>query len=273
MNNLARAVFILSSVFILTLVYVVAQATDPAGPASITIQNSSSFNATAYEPTQINALAGNITYLTIDAITQTQSWQGYYGQVSGNITLQDGNNNTFYSWTLTEPQGEIYASNGSAVTWANIACVNYTNNGSDDGATNYNFNLTDLENMYGMDPADADGVNETFFESGQVTSAYDSRDTSHPTVYVGTYTITSGSCPATDTYESGAADGTEFNEILLTDNTSIIFTTLIESDIANEKNDTTGYDGANHDFQMLVGEDGHDGDESTTPYFFYVELE
>ena len=65
----------------------------------------------------------------------------------------------------------------------------------------------------------------------------------------------------------------DFQEILLTDNASIIFTTIIENDIVGDDLEVQGFDNQTHDFQMLVGEDGHGGDDSITSYYFFVELE
>ncbi|MEA2036723.1 MAG: hypothetical protein U9O94_04405, partial [Nanoarchaeota archaeon] len=80
---------------------------------------------------------------------------------------------------------------------------------------------------------------------------------------------TDDNCPLTYTFVNETAQTTSFKEVLLTDNTSVVFTTLIE-------NDVNGYKGENqsdiHDFQMIVGEDGHQGSAGPTSYYFFVEL-
>jgi spore germination protein YaaH len=60
-----------------------------------------------------------------------------------------------------------------------------------------------------------------------------------------------------------------FTETLLLDETSqnLIFTSILQ------ENSAVGFDGANHDFQMIVAENGHNGDEATTTYYFYVEIQ
>ena len=75
-----------------------------------------------------SAYAGNITYLGISGISVTQSWQGYFGNVSGAIILADNNNNAIYNWTLAEPSGEVYSSTNSSITWSSIQCFNFTAN-------------------------------------------------------------------------------------------------------------------------------------------------
>jgi hypothetical protein len=66
-----------------------------------------------------------------------------------------------------------------------------------------------------------------------------------------------------ETYQTAS-----YNETILTDNVSVVFTALLESNVDGFKN---GVDA--HDFQMLVAENGHPGYEgTTTTYWFYVEL-
>ena len=62
------------------------------------------------------AEAGNVTELNISATVVTRGWQGYYGNVSGTITLDDGLNNTMYSWALADPEGEVYASRNNSIS-------------------------------------------------------------------------------------------------------------------------------------------------------------
>lgn len=267
MKKLNILVILLGAIFLLTMSYVFAAAGDPTGVSNLNIPNSSTFNPANWPAQSHDAIAGNITYLNMSTIVQTQTWQGYFGQITATITLDDANNNTMYDWSSAEPQGEIYASNSSSVTWANIKCVNYSANGS------VEMNLTTLESNYGLNPNDYDGFDETFDVSGNVTSTGTTRDTPHPQFWVGTINISSGSCPAVDTYESDSASGTNFTEVLLTDNANLIFTTILEDDTTNVRADITGYNGVSYDFQMLVVDDGHEGDTSITTYYFFVELE
>jgi len=256
------SVFLVSlSLFLAVALFVSAVPSDPSPPSNLTRLEDERFDSSNYLSTPVSAEAGNVTRLDITGISQTQTWQGYYGNISGVITLDDAQNNTFYDWNVPEPQGEIYASNSSIVTWANIRCVNYT-----PGNTS-TINLSVLEANFGLQPNDVDGFDETFNASGLLNGG-----TPHPTFYVGTYTISEGTCPATDTYESDTATGDNFVEVLLTDNESIIFTTIIEDDTNNSVTDIVGFDGETHDFQMLVADDGHDGDDSVTTYYFFVEI-
>ncbi|MEA2037843.1 MAG: hypothetical protein U9O94_10135, partial [Nanoarchaeota archaeon] len=128
---------------------------EPSGPAVINVSAPETRGTTA--AMEVKAQAGNITALSIDATTVTKSWQGYYGNISGSVTLDDNVNYTMYSWSAVTPEGEVYASNASSVTWSNIKCINFTGNMSEN-----QINVTVLEDMFGMGAADSDGVNETF---------------------------------------------------------------------------------------------------------------
>ena len=73
---------------------------------------------------------------------------------------------------------------------------------------------------------------------------------------------------STQIYDStGSGVDNHFEEVLLWDGVDVVFTSLLESDSVN------GFDGKDHDFEMLVLEDGHGTDKEVTPYYFYVEIQ
>ncbi len=201
------------------------------------------------EPQEIAAQAGNVTQLNIYGITTTQSWQGYYGNVSGAIILADGDDKMLYNWSLVSPEGEVYAStNGSGeISWSNVACFNMGNHGA-------------LETLFNISTDDVDGVNETF----QTGNNHD------PFYTAGTF-FNTGTCPSTQIFDSsGEGADNHFEEVLLTDQSDpvqVIFASLLEEE------DVQGFNGEYYDFEMLVLEKGKNADTSTTPYYFYVELQ
>ena len=251
----------LSTIIALTVLvllsYAVFTQALPQGPA--TVQRGTPDRRTTVDVngtgTTVQAQAGNVTALNINSTRLTARWQGYYGNVSGVITLDDAMNNTLYNWQLASPQGEIYASNGSAsgkVTWSNIFCFNYTNNLSDGSSRVQRFNGTDLEGILGSNIYDKDSVNSTF----NVTFA--------GSFSVGSTAISSTSgCRQTTLFVSDAYQTTRFVEVLLSDNDSIVFTSLLEQD-------ATGFSGSTLDFEMIVGENGDT--VAATNYYFFVEL-
>lgn len=241
------------------------------------------YNATERAPNDsaasLEAEAGNITRMDIRAYMVTQTWQGYVGNVSGTIMLADANDNVLYNWTLADPEGEIYAVRGTNVSWRNVQCFNFSASGDLDptgevpGEENQKgMNLTQLEALYNITWDDVDGVNETFYlydqDGGSGGGAGE-----HDEFYTSNLRFTEGECPSTRVFgDSGAGVANEYEEVLLYDPTTNmpIFVALIEEDLAGT---IDGFDGQDHDFEMLVLEDGHLTDTVTTTYWFYVELE
>ncbi len=244
-------------------VYVSADAEGPLGPQSINETHKSTFNVSQRPGVQIWAQAGNLTRLEMHGISQTRTWQGYYGHITGTITLDDAAGNTMYDWYVANPQGKIYASNSSVVNWTGVRCLNYSAVGGE-------LNLTSLESMFNIHPDDPDSVYRTFNVSGTIRDG-----SAHPHIYVGTKLIGAGTCPATDTYQRNSSDpaNNEFVELLLTDTRSIIFTTIIENKTEGGRGGVEGFDGNEYDFQMLVLDDGRNGNVQATPYWFFVEIE
>jgi hypothetical protein len=214
----------------------------------------------------IPAQAGNVTELNIFGYTTTQSWQGYFGNITGAIRLADAVDNVMYNWSLASPQGEIYASKNNTISWPNVQCFNFTATGAMNplgetpGATNQKgTNLTQIEDEFSINASDVDGVNETFTLLG----------TGHNTFYVHNLEFSIGECRNTRIFDNtGKGVNNNFEEVLLYEptTTSVVFTTLLNQNQA-------GFDSGTHDFEMLVLEDGHGTDVSVTNYYFWVELE
>jgi len=247
--------WLLLGMLLLTSASIALAASVPEGPTTLTIDATS--RRTAVTSPTLNAVAGNVTQLTVAGTTVTQTWQGYYGNVTGTITLDDANNNTMYDWSLASPEGEIYAATAT-VDWTsgNVRCFDLDYD--DTGDSTYVM-LTELEPLLGLAASDIDGVDETFPEGA-----------GYANFYTGEYLIDSATCPTTQTYNgSETKDANSFQEVLLYDNTSdvVVYTGIIE------ETEPVGFNDLEWDFQMLVGENGHNGDTATTTYYFYVELE
>lgn len=216
----------------------------PTGPSIIDPISSDRYSLNAASNT--SAIAGNVTELNFESNSITNTWQGYFGNITGSILLGDSNNKTLYDWTSASPNGEIYATRSASLPdWGTIQCANEAQIIQED--TDLQVNLS----------VDQDAVNRTFLNA-----------TSFNTFYVGSVNINSTqNCYAVNLHNSTGAPSSDFQEVLLHDGGSApIYTALI-------KQDADGFDGRTHDFEMLVGENGHNGDTNPTPYYFYVELE
>lgn len=263
---LRETILFLGMIFLIASYVLAADSSVPYGPNSLNVTESGRY-ANFSDPIPLEAEAGNVTALTIHSTTVTKSWQGYYGNVTGRITLDDADNMTLYDWQNPDPKGEIYASNGSAVDWSNVYCMNVSsvrpaNTGltTESGGIVYNTNGSQIELDFGINLTDWDGLNETFNDTYTDPTGFK----------VGAITIdTLDGCSMAHPYTNETYMENEWQEVLLSDNESLIFTSILRENADSFK------EGINHraDFQMLVLENGHVGHESiTTTYYFYVEL-
>ena len=240
-----------------------ADASVPYGVRDITYIQSSRSNTSAYPPATMEAMAGNVTELTMNTISTTRTWQGYFGNVSGVITLEDANGNVFYNWTAAEAQGEIFASVNDSVAWASIVCFNWTGQAID---------LSTEEARYGLAANTPDGIDETYANAGLDSD-----------IFIGNINVTAQSandnvtCHTTNPFQYGSQNSNtdNFENFLLTDGSgALVFATVLENDDFNHVSDIIGYDNQPHDFQMLVAENGHNSfEDTTTTYYFWAEVE
>ena len=128
--KLSRNLVLLALIIILAVCSAVYVFGDPAAPTTATASDAQRANISQYGTKSIPASAGNVTKLTLVGTSVTQTWQGFYGNITGTITLDDASNYTFYDWSLAEPQGEIYATNATVSDWSTAHCFNFSNNGT-----------------------------------------------------------------------------------------------------------------------------------------------
>jgi hypothetical protein len=242
-----------------------------AAPSGAAVTKGASSTAAAESAGSDNANAGNVTELTITGHTTTQSWQGYFGNVTGVVQLADGSNKVLYNWSVASPRGEVYASTNQTIYWGNIQCFNFTATGTHaneaalGGTTsNYGTNQLQLQAQYGISnnvtDYDVDAVNETFYLIGPGT---------HQLFYTANKRFSEGQCQNTRVFDAtGKGVATNFEEVLQYEptTTSVIFTSILNRDVP-------GFDSRTHDFEMLVLDNGHGTDVSTTTYYFFVELQ
>ena len=262
--------FVFAAVFfVLGAVFVFGQLS-PNPPDTLTVGGSTRHVETV-NGFQVPAAAGNVSALVLVDTRITSFWQGYYGNVSGTIVLDDAGNSTLFAWELATPSGEVFAVNtSSVVNWNNVTCVNFTGNASGSAATGLTpgssvINLSNLAVQFNMNRTvslqnlSPDAVNNTF------------NTTFSGNFNVGTRTIVAGdNCPQAFTFVNDAYQVGSFRNVLLHDNRSaLIFAAFLEN---NKDGFQTGGQDLS-DFQMLVAEDGTPGKEAASTYYFYVELE
>ena len=144
----------------------------------------------------------------------------------------------------------------------NVSCLRNTTGSDGKGGgpgVIYNINGSQIELNFGINTTDKDGLNETFNDTYTSSTGF----------RVGAITIdVNDGCSLAHPY-TAQAYSTAWEELLLTDNESLIFTALIEENTANFQSAGVA------DFQMMVLENGHvdqGGPGQLTSYYFFVEL-
>jgi hypothetical protein len=91
-------VFLVLSLFILGGIagFVASTASDPNAARTITIVHRERNDN--YSLIHKTAEAGNITTMNITGWSQTQTWSGFVGNVTGRIVLDDADNKSLYEW-------------------------------------------------------------------------------------------------------------------------------------------------------------------------------
>ncbi|MFC1648279.1 hypothetical protein ACFL1B_02360 [Nanoarchaeota archaeon] len=215
---------------------------DPTGTDALTQVSTSRANLTT-AASALNAQAGNVSEIAITGTGITTAWQGFYGNITGSLTLENSAGDVFYNWSgLGAFTGEVYAARTDSVSWATIGCADGTE-------------MTSENSYLGRALTDPDSVWGTF------------DSLSHPELIVGATTITTNTCNSTNAYINTGSSGTDFYQVLLADGGSnIVYSTIIDRD-------QTGFNGVGYDFELLVGENGNVTEAaSTTPYYFFIEL-
>jgi len=187
-----------------------AYATSPDG-AAVTVGTPETKQANS--PGSATAQGGNITQVNLTSEVSTLSWQGFYGQVAGNITLEDNSGDVLYSWAVSNISGEVLASRNSTIDFTTVAGVQ---------------TCTVDESLTGTG---TDRTNNTF------TNASVNFEIAGVTI--------SAAC-RTFTYVNNATQTNRYLEAILnaTGVTSIYVTLINES--------TTSFDGTLQDYQMIV---------------------
>lgn len=228
----------------------------PYGPRSVDVLGNDRRTEFNESVSSIQAQAGNVSLLMVNTSTLTGRWQGYYGNISGIVTLQSANGFRMYEWgngVGISVAGEVYASNNTVGDWTRVLCVNLTGNSTN--TSTYGPNATIIEAMYGAGISDIDGVDETFTGIEEIT--------------VGNSNLIN--CPTAMLYNgSGSVNALNWNVTLLYENSTAIETTRSIIYGAIIQNNENSFNNKTTDFQMIVGENG--GISAATTYYFYVEL-
>ncbi|MBN1156159.1 hypothetical protein JXA85_00950 [Candidatus Woesearchaeota archaeon] len=232
---LIARLLLFSAVFLLMSLSIGAA---PSGPDVISQYTE---EAPAQPATNITTAGGTITTIVLNATTQNPHWKAYVGNITGRLALRDSTNYTIYDWGVTTPTGEVYVTRNDSISWVNITCANSTHVATEETAMNHTATAPD-------------SISNTFSKHN------------HSSFYTGSISFAKDQCNfTTNTYVNSTNQSTAFQEVLLYDGNSMVYTTIVEDN-------KYGFDFGLYDFQLIVAEKGWEGPVTSTPYYFYVEL-
>jgi len=194
------------------------------------------FSDPGLNATNITAGGGNVTPLNIDFTQLSNTWQGYFGSVTGGLVLEDASGDNFYDWNAVVPSGEILATRQIISDWTDINCTNQTE-------------IYQEEERLNIPNSSSEGINDTY------------KNKTHPVFQVAGRTMKG--CRSTLTDNSTDTNVVFWNVLLNTNRTTTIYTALID-------NDKVGFNGTVVDFQLLVPINKSTGKAT---YNIYVELD
>ena len=224
---------LLALMTLMAVMAVVPAVADPVNASSAVNSN------TSYAPSDSAgssaATGGNITQIDLSVSTSTSKWQGYYGNVSGGITLANSDNSKkMYAWT-NSIAGEVFATQDD-----NMNTSKWTGLTNRTGAN--------IDTNFSLGSASDNATNTFVNESSSITVA------GTPYGGIGNSSVM--------TYNSSNAPTWE--TIALANSTSPAEANYVFVGVIND--DGEAYNGANADFQMIVPVSG------SPTYYFYVEL-
>jgi hypothetical protein len=226
---------LLATIFMVSILSLAMATADPVGGTVTPGESSRGTNPGAGGP--VDAQAGNVTALNIEQTRITDVWQGFYGNVSGGIVLENGDSNVFYDWSLTTVTGQVYATRSTIADWTSIACSEAEQVEAEETTLSIPASATD-----------------------SISSTYSAQ--THPAFAVGITPITEDTCYSTRSYDSLGNPSSFYNVMLNSDATNVVYTAILA--------DSQGsFDGGTADFQLLVPVDRS---TSQAIYYFYVEL-
>jgi hypothetical protein len=193
--------------------------------------------------TLIQVQPGNISFIEVSGTMAGSSggthWAGFYGNISGNMSLEDANGHVFYDWVGigSNVVGEVFASNVSTVIWSGVNCTNSSQ-------------ITAINSFMNVTGTDKDSVELTYTSN------------IHPAFNVAGINIPANTCNSTNAFSDGIKNSSLFSQILLADtNDCPVFTTLINSS-------SVGFAGDTVDFELLSGVKKN----GLTSLYFFIEL-
>ncbi len=210
-----------------------SMAVTPGGASVNTISSASYSGSTAGT---VSVTAGSIQEANLTAKQSTYYWAGLFGNATGQIVLGDNANNQMFVWNAVGVA--VYAAVTNAIDWVNPWST---------------ANCTDMDNSFTyLQNAHSDSCANTFTANDSFSS------------------VATGQS-VTNTSEAITNDNTGtayWKTMIVKDaNGNIIFISPVD------QNGHAAYNGTTAEYQMILPEDGSNGNTQATQYYLWVELQ
>ncbi len=188
-----------------------------AAPVGGQVTAGSSSRGSESSSQTVDITGGNVTSVAVSGNALTSRWAGFYGTVSGSLTLTDASAHKFYEWTVSDMNGAVvYAANDTISDWSSLSAASVSNLPS-----------------YLQTSATDNATNTMNFTGTTFTSS----------------SITVNNAPYVQTYNSTEAG--VFNTYALYSSTDSAY--IMAGKVIDDGN---GFDGSTLDYQLLVPANG-----------------
>ncbi|MCB9362780.1 S8 family serine peptidase [Candidatus Woesearchaeota archaeon] len=185
----------------------------------------------------VGGQGGYVTILNLSQSVRSTNWHFFYGRANASVRLRDDASNVAFDWGDIRPSYIIAAR--STISFANVTCANDTHQ-------------DDEEVLLGLSTA-SDNLHNTFGTPD------------HPLITLSPDAILPNTCNTTHLNVNGTNQSSVFKQVILYDvnNDQILYTGYVY-------NSTYGYNYEQHDYQIIVPDDGTV--EDAPDYLIYIKI-
>ena len=182
----------------------------------------------------INVESGNIYLANVTGEQSTYHWAGIYGNATGTLVLGDSSSAKMFEWNAVAKY--VYFDDDNSVAWGSLQAAT----------------CSDVETVYSFLAGASDSCSNTF----TTTRNFDS-DVTTDSVANAIAAQTNDDTPTAYWYTIALGDG---------GTSDIVFVGEVDSAGHN------AYNGDTANYQVILPEDGSDGDTTATTYYIWIEL-
>ena len=213
-------------------------------PAPLEVEGSGTYFPGYNSSYSISPSGGFEGRFDLSAVSQSQAWAGFYGNISSLIVLKDLSGDGFFEWSEPVLSGQVFASTSSSPDWSSL--------GADVSAVS-------VDSLWGFGSW-ADNASSSFVSDSNTEFEVGSN--------AGPVTIAAGTRNSLNTSSTGAG---VFEEVLLADSFPVSSKeNLVFACLVNGLQES--FKGGSAHFQMILPNNQVNASSLDT-YYFYAQIE